>query len=75
MVGLPSDTIAAAALFQSAIARLQSRGDLKSAGTIGLPELIISPPLEVGQIVAVALDGKPLATGSIFPLTGAGTTP
>jgi hypothetical protein len=37
-------------------------GDLKSAGTITLPDLIISSPLEVGQIVAVSLDGKPLAS-------------
>ena len=37
-------------------------GNLMSGGTIALPDLEIVSPLEVGGIVAVSLDGKPLAT-------------
>lgn len=39
-------------------------GDLKSAGTIRLPDVDIVSPLEIGGIVVVALDGKPLVSSS-----------
>lgn len=37
-------------------------GSLKNAGKISLPDLEIESPMEIGEIVAVALDGKPLAS-------------
>lgn len=37
-------------------------GNLKAGGSIGTTDLSISSPMEPGQIVAVALDGKPLAS-------------
>jgi hypothetical protein len=37
-------------------------GNLKAGGSIGTTDLSISSPMELGQIVAVALDGKPLAS-------------
>ncbi|WP_193211392.1 hypothetical protein [Luteolibacter marinus] len=37
-------------------------GDLKSGGTIVLPDLEITSPMEIGEVVVVALDGKPIAT-------------
>ena len=39
-------------------------GDLKQAGTISLKDIEIASPLEIGHIIAVALDGKPLASSS-----------
>lgn len=36
-------------------------GNLKSGGSITLPDLEIASPMDAGEIVAVALDGKPLA--------------
>lgn len=39
-------------------------GALKDAGKISLPDLDIESPMELGEIVAVALDGKPLATSN-----------
>ncbi|WP_367870485.1 hypothetical protein [Luteolibacter sp. Populi] len=37
-------------------------GSLKEAGKISLPDLEIESPMEIGEVVAVALDGKPLAS-------------
>ena len=37
-------------------------GTLRDAGTLELKDLTISSKLELGHIVAVSLDGKPLAT-------------
>jgi hypothetical protein len=37
-------------------------GNLKSGGTLVTPDLEIVSPLEVGEIIAVSLDGKPLAS-------------
>ena len=37
-------------------------GNLKAGGSLSLPDLEIQSPMELGEIVAVALDGKPLAT-------------
>ena len=37
-------------------------GDLRAAGTVELKDLTISSRLELGHIVAVSLDGQPLAT-------------
>lgn len=39
-------------------------GDLKSAGTIRLPDLDVVCPLDLAGIVVVSLDGKPLAVSS-----------
>ncbi len=39
-------------------------GNLRSAGPIDLPDLIVSSPRDVIHIVVVALDGQPLATSS-----------
>ncbi|WP_035609714.1 hypothetical protein [Haloferula sp. BvORR071] len=39
-------------------------GNLSEAGTITLPNLEIQSFMELGEIVAVALDGKPLATSN-----------
>lgn len=37
-------------------------GNLKGAGTLFLPDLEITCPMDAAEIVAVALDGKPLAS-------------
>jgi len=37
-------------------------GDLSSGGTMSFPDLEIRSPMELGAIVAVSLDGRPLAT-------------
>jgi hypothetical protein len=37
-------------------------GDLRKAGPVSLGDVTITSPLEVGHIIAVALDGQPLAT-------------
>lgn len=37
-------------------------GNLKAAGTVETRDLTVSSPMEIGHIVAVSLDGKPLAT-------------
>jgi hypothetical protein len=39
-------------------------GNLKAAGTVETEDLSIASVLELGHIIAVALDGKPLATSS-----------
>jgi hypothetical protein len=39
-------------------------GSLKAAGLMDLDDIAIASPMELGEIVAVALDGKPLATSS-----------
>ncbi len=39
-------------------------GSLKEAGKIVLPDLEIESPMEIGEVVAVALDGKPLSSSS-----------
>lgn len=36
-------------------------GDLKAAGSVALRDVVVESPLELGTIVAVALDGRPLA--------------
>lgn len=42
-------------------------GALNAAGTVRLKDLTVESPLELGHVVAVALDGKPLAaSGRIF---------
>lgn len=37
-------------------------GNLKAAGAVSLPDLEIACPMDAAEIVAVALDGKPLAS-------------
>lgn len=36
-------------------------GNLNAGGTIRLPDMELTSPLEIGEMVAVSLDGKPLA--------------
>ena len=39
-------------------------GSLKAIGPVTLPDVVISSPMELGHVVAVSLDGKPISSSS-----------